>query len=107
MCWKHEWAMAINNLQWAIKHIDRAKSSLKKRLERNKKNLERHGGKDKQIEALIQKNQTAIECCNQLQKLLRHCQDQLYRMIQIYGIKRKESSKRLRRLMGDYKPIGE
>ena len=31
MCWKHEWARAVNNLNWAKIHIERAKVKVEKR----------------------------------------------------------------------------
>jgi len=31
MCWKLEWARAINNLEWAKKHIERARDKVEKR----------------------------------------------------------------------------
>ena len=104
--------MAINNLERAIKHIEKAKASLEKRLAKNKKNLERHRQSRKwnypsllkPIEELIQKNMRAIEECDTIIKILRCRQNQLYKMIQIYGISRKGNSKRLRRLMGSYQP---
>jgi len=112
LCWKHEWAKAIGNIQKAIKYIERAKESLEKRLERNLRNLERCKKDPKwnypsilePIQKLIQKNTRAIEECNTIIKVLRCRQNQLYKMIQQYGISRKASSKRLKQLMGDYRP---
>jgi len=31
MCWKNEWARALNNINWALIHIERAKVKVEKR----------------------------------------------------------------------------
>jgi len=112
LCWKHEWAMAINNLERAIRHIEKAKASLEKRLERNKRNLEKHKQSKKwnypsllePIKNLIEKNRRAIAQCDVIIEILKLRQHELYYMIKKYGINRKTSSARLKRLMGKYQP---
>lgn len=110
MCWKHEWAMAINNLNSAIMHVQRARERLQNRLVRNKKNLERMKSNKKYnypkmlapVEALIDKNQRGIQECEQLIADFRSRQDQLFRMVHIYGLKRSETPQRVYELMGKY-----
>jgi len=31
MCWKNEWAKAVNNINWALIHIERAKIKVERR----------------------------------------------------------------------------
>lgn len=31
MCWKHEWAKAVNNINWALIHIERARIKVERR----------------------------------------------------------------------------
>lgn len=110
MCWKHEWAMAINNLNSAIAHVQKAQQKLQNRLVRNKKNLERMKSSKKYnnpkmlapVEVLIEKNQRSIEECGQLIADFRARQGQLFRMVHVYGIKRSENPQRVYELMGKY-----
>ena len=110
MCWKHEWAMAINNLNSAIAHVQNAQEKLQNRLVRNKKNLERMKSSKKYnypkmlapVEVLIEKNQRAIKECGQLIADFGARQGQLFRMVHEYGIKRSEVPQRVYQLMGNY-----
>jgi len=110
MCWKHEWAMAINNLQYAIEHVGKAQDKLRKRLARNKITLHRlstsknHCGPGSLIpvQRLIGKNIIGIEECEVVIADLRSRQDQLFRMVHVYGIKLSENPKRVYELMGNY-----
>jgi hypothetical protein len=106
MCWKQEWASAINNINWTIIHIERAEAKLQKRLARNEQHLEYQMQleyKDKQalgeIQSLIQKNRKALSDCNNLVTLLRGHQEMLKSMIEEYGINRAKESQRLKVLM--------
>jgi len=110
MCWKHEWAMAINNLNSAIGHVQKAQERLQNRLVRNEKNLERMKSSKKYnypkmlapVEVLIEKNQRAIKECGQLIADFRARQGQLFRMVHVYGIKHSENPQRVYELMGKY-----
>lgn len=110
MCWKHEWAMAINNLNSAIAHVQKAQERLQNRLVKNRKHLERMKSSKKYnypkmlaaVEVLIEKNLRGIEECGQLIADLKARQDQLFRMVHIYGIKRSETPQRVYELMGKY-----
>jgi hypothetical protein len=116
MCWKQEWAMAINNLEHAVGHIQRARVKLEKRLERNKKCLEklkdnprfrnRFGQPYEKILAPTEKkiahNSAGIEECTRLIETLKTSQDHLFRMIHKYGIKHSEDPQRVYQLMGKW-----
>ena len=110
MCWKHEWAMAINNLNRAIVHVQRAQVRLQNRLVRNKKNLEKMRSNKKHnypkmlapVEALIEKNQRGIKECIQLIADFKETRTQLFRMVHEYGIKRKGTPQRVYDLMGQF-----
>lgn len=111
MCWKHEWAMAINNLNTAIAHVQKAQDRLQNRLVRNNKNFERMKSSKKYnypkmlapVEALIEKNERGIEECEELIADFRARQDQLFRMVHEYGIKRSKVPQRVYQLMGKYR----
>lgn len=120
MCWKQEWAAAIGNLQYAIKHTERAREKLKKRKERNDATLQRtmEQGHDRFNEArigeLAVKNSSGIEDCDLVLLRLKTTQNILYEMINKYGISRPnmnnkvsghEENRRLLKLMGGYTPI--
>jgi len=110
MCWKQEWAMAINNLNRAAVHVMLAKAKLEKRLQRNEANLQRLRGNKKYnyppmlapVQALIEKNRAGIQECEQVIAELKVRQDQLFRMIHVYGIKHSEAPQRVYELMGNY-----
>jgi len=110
MCWKQEWAIAINNLNHAIMHVERAKAKLQKRLERNETNLRRLSQSKKYnclamlapVQALIQKNRAGIQECEYLIADLKARQDQLFCMVHVYGIKHSENPQRVYELMGKY-----
>lgn len=114
MCWKHEWAMAINNLERAKDHIRKARERLIHRKQRNLKNFERMKSNKKfnypkmlaPVTALITKNQQGIDECDEIIEVLHKQQDQLFAMVHIYGIKRAGTPKRVYELMGNY-PIPE
>ena len=108
MCWKQEWAHAINNLQKAIMHIKRAQDKLDKRLERNEAALEKVRGKDKfeenKIGERLLTNTEGIEDCKEIISNLKTKQAQLYSMVHEYGINHSDDPKRVYALMGDYRP---
>ena len=68
MCWKDEWAKAVNNLEWAIIHTERAQGKLEKK--------RRFPGVDK---------------CEEIIADLRQKQEQLKELIETYGITRTEN----------------
>ncbi len=110
MCWKHEWAKAINNLNRAIMFVERARESMQKRLLRNDKNLRRlqqnkkynYPGVLKPVQDRIQKNLRAIAECDQIISELKIMQNQLFVMVHFYGIKQPGGSQRVYQLMGKY-----
>lgn len=109
MCWKQEWAHAINNMQKAIEHVEKAHDKLNKRLERNEVNLEKCIGDKfeiKKIKKRIEKNTEAIEGCKQIIESLKINQNLLFMMIHLFGISHSEDPKRVYKLMGNY-PFAE
>lgn len=76
MCWKHEWARAINNLEWAKIHIERAQIKVKKR------------------NRII-----ATNTCEELIELLKEAQDTLKDLIVMEGISMKEKAPSLEKRM--------
>jgi len=112
MCWIQEWARAINNLNHAITHVEYGKKKLEGRLARNYKNLQRLKSNPKYnyptflepVEELIRKNTRAIIECKQLIADFKARQDNLYGMINTYGIRRFENSKMIKKAMGTYVP---
>ena len=111
MCWKQEWASAINNLQTAITHIERAEKKLLKRRLRNEKRLEHLKKYDKEhyypyeinsIKALIKKNSAGEQDCKEIIKILKKQQNKLFKMIKVYGISHSKNPKRVYRLMGKF-----
>ena len=101
MCWKHQLAHAINNVQHAIEHIKKARTKLENRLRRNIKALIKTHDQN-QVNNLIKINETGINECNQLIDVLITQQDQLFEMIHVYGIFRSKNPKRVYELMGKY-----
>jgi hypothetical protein len=110
MCWKQEWAMAINNLERAIEHVAKAETKLHIRHARNKMALYHLSASKKHcgpaslapVEALKEKNRLGIEECERVIADLRSRQDQLFGMINVYGIRLSENPKRVYALMGNY-----
>lgn len=105
MCWKQEWAHAINNLQHAIEHIEKAQNKLEKRMERNEAALDKSHEQVK-ILARITKNHAGIEQCKDVITELKTRQDELFKMIHEYGISKSDDPKRVYKLMGKY-PFAE
>lgn len=95
MCWKYEWAKAVNNLNRAIIHVEGARKKIHKRLLRNQRTLRVYKKSKKwnypgclaPVEALIKKNREAEEQCRRVIADFREKQNQLRRMISTYGIK--------------------
>ena len=112
MCWKHEWAKAINNLNRAITFVERAQKSLEERLARNRRHLNRLRENKKYnypanilpVEERIKKNQNGIEECKQIIADLKERQSQLYCLIHTIGISHGETSQTVYELMGNYPP---
>lgn len=105
MCWKQEWAHAINNLQHAIEHVGKARDKLIKRRERNeaalkKKQADRY--EKEKIQARIDKNRMGQQQCEKIIADLQESQDQLFMMIHKHGISHSDDPKRVYKLMGKY-----
>jgi len=75
MCWVYEWARALNNLTWAIIHIERARAKTEKR-----------GLKDATV-----KSKVIID-------YLQNFQEELGVLISTYGIKRNPKAPTIRKL---------
>ena len=91
MCWKQEWAAAVNNLNWAILHINRAKTKLEKRsLNDLKKPLS---------PADIDAAKKGLEKCKEIIASLEASQEELKWLIENVGLWRKDSPKRTKVLM--------
>lgn len=109
MCWKHEWAKAINNLNRAERQIAYGRDRLEKRLLRNEKNLRSKQQSKKHnypcelkpVQARINRNKAGISTCNDLIDMLKAMQDRLFVMVHAHGIS-KGNSQRVYRLMGKY-----
>lgn len=69
MCWKHEWAKAVNNLEWAKIHTERARIKVERR------NL----------------SEAAQTCANLIGEL-DDIQGQLRKLIEVYGISTKKDA---------------
>ena len=80
MCWKDEWAKAVNNIEWAIIHTDRAQSKLEKR-----------------------GNSPGVDECKEVITELRQSQEQLKSMIEKYGIRKKENAVMAKRSMAGHR----
>jgi len=117
MCWKDEWAKAINNLNSVITHVEYAQKKLEARLARNQKHLSRLKGDKKYnyplvlapVEERILRNTEAIENCKSMVSEFRESQGLLYCMVHTIGITRSKMSKmsmtqpqRVYNLMGNY-----
>jgi len=100
MCWKYEWAYAINRMQRAIKHVETARNKMIFRRERssNPKIIEKYGKAEQE--------------CNAVIASLKEQQAKAFKMIHEYGISHTsknhtpESLPRVYKLMGDY-PLPE
>lgn len=107
MCWKYEWAMSVNNLNYAILHIKRAQLKLHKRLLRNKKHLRKlqkskkynYPGMFAPVQKLIKKNREGEKQCKEIIIDLRKRQSQLKHLIKNYGIARKSGNKTTERYL--------
>jgi len=103
MCWKYEWAKAINNVSNAIIHVERAKRKIHARKLRHKRTLKKLS-KSKynypaRVKALINKNRDAEQRCIILIEDFEEAQKQLRHLIDTYGIKRSEKSRTTEKLM--------
>jgi len=102
--------MAINNLDKAISHVERAQKKLEGRLARNQKNLTRLKSNKRTnypkvlapVENLIKKNTAGIENCKEMVTKFRKAQGLLYCMVHTIGIKRSKASQSVYLLMGNY-----
>ena len=100
--------MAINNLNRAITHVEKARVKIHNRLLRNEKTLQRLSKIKKYnypsvldtIRARIKKNQEAETECYQIITELKERRIQLSRMIDAYGLSQLENPKKIKQLMG-------
>ena len=104
MCWKYQWAHAIDKCEKAIAHIEYAHKKLIKRRERNQKAIQTDATKK-----LIAKNTKGIKECEVAIQSLRQTQDLLFRMVHEYGISHvtyqrhaPDKLKRVYKYMGKY-----
>lgn len=88
MCWKFEWARAINNLNRAILHINRAREKVEKRSERAK------------LPEVKFKWNLATRKCKLLITVLQSVQRDLDKLIEEFGIKRKAHAQTIEKLKG-------
>jgi len=101
MCWKNEWAKAINNLTSAIIHIKRAQAKIHQRLLRNERTFQGLSRNDKlnypkilaPVQARIHENQEAEAQCKLIIADLERNQACLQDLIHNFGIKRVLGSK--------------
>ncbi len=96
MCWKYEWAHAIDKIERAIKHVEKARDKMIFRRKRSN------------VEKIKIKYQRAEDECNAVITSLREQQKIAFEMIHEYGISHTsknhtpESLPRVYKLMGDY-----
>lgn len=90
MCWKNEWAMAINNLNWAVIHVGRALVKLEKRRDRNRRTVAKINDRYtvSVVMETLSKHETAIARCKALAQTLKDSQTELDFLIKTYGISR-------------------
>lgn len=112
MCWKQEWAGAINNLNWAIIHVKRAQIKLQKRKLRNEKflrHLKRSKSKSQKLitetQELLIKNSAGERECKSVITTLQLIQKELKVMIETYGIKHASNPAATRKLMGGRRKV--
>jgi hypothetical protein len=91
MCWKQEWASAVNNLNWAIRHTERAKAKLEARIA----GFENYTLGESEVEKA---RQGAAEC-EALITNFKNSQERLKRLIEVVGISRTDNPARTRILM--------
>ena len=80
MCWKDEWAKAVNNLSWAIIHTERAQGKLEKK-----------------------RRWPGVNECKEVIADLRQQQEHLKEMIETYGITRTENPVMVSRSMAGHR----
>lgn len=91
MCWKQEWASAVNNLNWAILHTERAKMKLEKRV----KGFEKYTLSAEDVE----KARMGVIECEALIVNFKESQEKLKRLIDEVGIWRQDNPARTKTLM--------
>ncbi len=108
MCWKEEWAFAIDDLNKAIAHVEKAEKKLQDRRIRAQRwylNLgqdPKHGTPAElaKVREIIKKWAAAERECNEIKERLRCHQRVLRDLIVTYGFKRKDSgSARVRKVL--------
>ena len=105
MCWKQEWASAINNLTRAMVRIDRAKKKLEARAHERRLTKARALGKDRSdiardADEKLKKNLDGIRQCDQLLDSLKEDRSAVLDLILEYGIAQSENPAKTRQLMG-------
>lgn len=113
MCWKQEWASAINNINWGIIHVKRAQIKLQKRALRNDKFLRylsqnKHKSSPKmiaEVQKLLEKNRDGAFKSALAIATLRDIQAELKNMIKTYGISHTSKPARTRELMAGRRKV--
>lgn len=94
MCWKEEWAYAIEKISKAIAHIENAKKKLKKRWQKAAQRLQKQSQDPKhnqpselaKIREIMNKHTMAIIECEHLIAALKKHQATLRLLIEKHGI---------------------
>lgn len=100
MCWKQEWASAVNNLNWAIIHTERAKAKLGYRVTKFEEAV-RNADKSEIDRAhfnLDQSRRGVVEC-DELIKDFKKDQEQLKKLIDEVGLWVKDDPERTKTLL--------
>jgi len=100
MCWKQEWAAAVNNLQWAIIHTERAKAKLEYRVTKFEEGV-RNADKSEidQAHLNLEKSRRGVAECNELITRFKKDQEQLKKLIDEVGLWVKDDPARTKTLM--------
>lgn len=110
MCWKQEWAMAINHMTRAIIHTEKARAKLEKRAARNLETINRVQDKSQEYvhraemlklaSARYERMKQGVHRCEEIIAELKAKRCELHRMIVAYGISRRENPARVKQCMG-------
>jgi len=95
MCWKDEWVAAIKNLDRGIRHIEKAREKVHQRGLRNEKTIQTCIEVDdawnrRAAQMRLEKNRAAESQCRTIIAGLKETRGQLQRMVETYGISRKQ-----------------
>lgn len=106
MCWKQEWASAINNMTRAMVRIDRAKKKLEARATERCSTIvrARKKGRDdivKVAEEKLDKTMRGIATCDLVLDSIKEDRYTVMQMINEYGIAQSENPAKTLELMGN------